>query len=149
MMFTIYILVAVAFGSMALIFIWGRPALAVTFFAIAIFGLAPLFQASDGIPAHADGRLAAEQWKLLGVAPLPDNVFIVTLKFAGDDIRTYRLVLPSGQQRDKFLEAQRGLKAGKTMMGKARKGRAGLMDDSEMDFDFVEAPQATKEGSPP
>ncbi len=149
MMFATYIVTAVFIGLIALLFLWGRPAFAVTMVAVATFGLAPLFQASDGIPAHADGRLAAEQWKLLAVAPLPDNVFIVILRFADDDIRTYRLVLPSGQQRDKFLEAQRGLKAGKMMMGKARKGRAGLMSDSEMDFDFVEAPQATKEGSPP
>ncbi len=149
MMFFVYPLICVVFGVLALTFIQGRAPVAVTLLAVALFGLAPVFQASDGIPAHADGRLAAEQWKLLGVAPLPDNVFIVTLRFADDDIRTYRLVLPSGQQRDKFLEAQRGLKAGKTMMGKARKGRAGLMDDSEMDFDLVEVPQATKEGSPP
>ncbi len=149
MMFFVYVLVCIGFAAVALSFLFNRAPVAVTLMAVCLFSLVPIFQASDGIPAHADGRLAAEQWRLLAVAPLPDSVFIVTLLFHPDDIRTYRLTLPNGQQRDKFLEAQRSIKQGKTLMGKARRGRAGLLDDSEMQFDFTEAPQATKEGQSP
>ncbi len=149
MMFFVYILVCIGFGAVALSFLFNRAPTAVTLMAVCLFALVPIFQASDGIPAHADGRLASEQWRVLAVAPLPDNVFIVTLKFAGDDIRTYRLALPDGRERDKLLQAQQSIKQGKALMGKARRGRAGLLDDSEMQFDFTEAPQVTKEGQTP
>ncbi len=147
MMFLVYIAVSVACGLIALIFLAGRPSIAVTFLAIALLGLAPLFQASDGIPAHADGRLAAEQWRLLSVAALPGDVFVVAVRFQPDDIRAYRLVLPDGQQRDQFLQAQSSLKKGKQVVGKARRGRAGQLNDSAMQFDFTEAPQVQKEGA--
>ncbi len=147
MMFFVYITVAVFVGLVSLLFIFGRPAIAVTFLAVSLLGLAPLMQRSDGIPAHADGRLAAEPWHLLSVAVLPGDTFIVTLRFQPDDIRTYRLVLPDGQQRDQFLQAQQSLKKGRALMGRARKGRAGLLNDSEMQFDFTEVPQAQKEGA--
>ncbi len=149
MMFLVYIVVAVACGLIALIFISGRPAIAVTFLAVALFGLAPVFQASDGIPAHADGRLASEQWRLLAVAPLPDDIFVVTVRYQPDDIRTYRLVLPEGREREKFLQAGQAIKKGKALAGKARRGRAGLLNDGDMTFDFAEVPQATKEGTSP
>ncbi len=149
MMFFVYIAVSVAAGLLALIFLFGRPALAVIFLAVSLFVLAPVFQSADGIPAHADGRLASEQWRLLAVAALPGGVFVITLRFQPDDIRTYRLTLPDGQERDKFLQAQQALKKGRALTGKARRGRAGRLDDSEMGFDFVEVPQATKEGTPP
>ncbi len=148
MMFFVYIAVSVACGLLALIFLFGRPAIAVTFLAVSLLGLAPLFQSADGIPAHADGRLAGEPWRLLAVVVLPGDVFVVTLRFQPDDVRTYRLTLPDGQQRDQFLQAAAGLKKGKALMGRARRGRAGRLDDSEMGFDFVEVPQATKEGTP-
>ncbi len=170
MMFLVYIATCFVFGTVALLFISGRPAGAVTVLAVGLLALAPIFQRSDGIPAHADGRLAAEQWRLLSVATLPDNVFIVTIRYgcaspggqasseggvrperAGsptscEDIRTYRLVLSDGQQRDQFLQAAGALKKGKALMGRARKGRAGQLNDSEMQFDFTEVPQAQKEG---
>ncbi len=148
MMFFVYILVCIGFAAVALSFLFNRAPAAITLMAICLFSLVPIFQASDGIPAHADGRLAAEQWRLLAVAPLPDSVFIVTLKFGSDDIKTYRLVLPDGRERDKFLQAQQSIKQGKTLTGKARRGRAGLLDDSEMQFDFTEAPQVQKEQTP-
>ena len=147
MMFLVYIATCVAFGATALIFINGRAPIAVTFLAISLLALAPVFQASDGIPAHADGRLAAEPWQLLSVAALPGDVFVVTVRFQPDDIRAYRLVLPDGQQRDRFLQAQSSLKKGKQVVGKARRGRAGQLNDSAMQFDFTEAPQVQKEGA--
>ncbi len=145
MMFLVYVATCFVFGTVALLFISGRPAGAVTVLAVGLLALAPIFQRSDGIPAHADGRLAAEQWRLLSVAVLPGDTFIVTLRFQPDDIRTYRLVLPDGQQRDQFLQAQASLKKGRALMGRARKGRAGQLNDSEMQFDFSEAPQVQKE----
>ncbi len=149
MMFFVYVLVCIGFAAVALSFLFERASFAITLMAVCLFALVPIFQASDGIPAHADGRLAAEQWRLLAIAQLPDSVFIVTLRFGSDDIKTYRLVLPDGRERDKFLQAQQSIKQGRALMGKAGRGRAGLLDDSEMQFDFTEVPQAAKEGSPP
>ncbi len=147
MMFFVFIVACIGFGVVAIAFIADRAPIAVTIMAIVLLGLAPIMQRSDGIPAHADGRLAAEQWRLLSVAVLPGDTFIVTLRFQPDDVRTYRLVLPDGQQRDQFLQAAGALKKGRALMGKAHKGRAGLLNDSEMQFDFVEVPQAQKEGA--
>jgi hypothetical protein len=142
-LFGLFALVAAAFGVVALAFLFRKPHWAVTVMAVALLAMAPIFQGSAGTPANADGRLAREQWRLLSVAPLPDNVFIVSVVYPPNDVRTYRLSLANQGDRDAFLKAAQGLKRGRFLIGKAKRGRAGLIDDAEMNFSFADAPEAS------
>lgn len=136
-----YILSALAFGIVALVFLWNRPHWAVTLMAVGLFGLAPVFQADAGKPAMADARLASEQWRLLSVAPLSDGVFLVSVRYQVGDVRTYSLHLETPEQRDAFLKAAQALKKGHVLNGRAARGRAGLESD-DLGFSFSEAPDS-------
>lgn len=148
-MITVFIVTVVAFGAVALTFIFGRSAIAVTLVAIACFGLAPVFQAADGKPADPDGRLAGEEFRLLAVAPLAQDRFLVSVLYGEDDIRTYRIELKSNEAKERFLKAAGAMKKGRVMMGRAKRGRAGLIAADDMDFSFTEAPEAAPKGPSP
>lgn len=95
-----------------------------------------------GSPALPDERLATEQWRVLAVAQLEEDRFLVSVGYANSDIRTYRLSIHDPAQRDEFLKAVQAMRKGRSLVGKARKGRAGLPNDSSMDFQFGDAPEA-------
>ncbi len=104
--------------------------------------LIAVLQHFAGISALPDGRLATEPWRALAVTTLEDDLFLLSVRYAGGDIRTYRLQLSSPEARDEMLKAEQGAKKGKTMTGRAHRGRAGLADDSDMGFEFFEAPES-------
>lgn len=93
-----------------------------------------------GAPTKADGRMASEPWRLLSIAPLGDDRFLISAGYISGDIRTYLLNLRDPRQRDIILKAMGDLKMGKRVMGRAQHGRAGLMADDQMDFSFTDAP---------
>lgn len=93
-----------------------------------------------GSPAMPDQRLAEEQWRVLAVAQLDDDRFLVAVRYSGGDIRTYRLSIHDPAQRDEFLKVQQAMRKGCSMMGRAGHGRAGLATDDAMQFGFTDAP---------
>jgi hypothetical protein len=102
-----------------------------------------------GQPTLADQRLADEQWRAVAIAPLEEDRFLVSVRYSKGDIRTYMLTVTDPAQKDALLKAAGAMKKGRSLNGKARFGRAGLQNDSDMQFDFRDAPEANpKETSP-
>jgi hypothetical protein len=59
------------------------------------------------------------------------------------------LTVTDPAQKDALLKAAGAMKKGRVLNGKARFGRAGLQNDSDMQIDFRDAPEANpKETSP-
>lgn len=107
--------------------------------AITVIGLITLWtqmQGLAGVPAGADSRLAAEPFKVLSVAQVSQDGFLIGVKFPNGDIRSYLLSLPEPDQKDKFLKAQQSIKRGIGIVGRARHPRAGQASDGGMDFGF-------------
>ena len=148
-MMLVFAFVCVCVGLIALAFLFARPAGAVVLAAVTCFALAGVFQDAAGLPADPDGRLAAEEWRVLSIAPLADDNFIVSVMYQAGDVRTYRLLLTSEEAKDAFLKAGQSLKRGLRLNGKARRGRGGQLSDSDMGFSFSEAPELTKKGTQP
>jgi hypothetical protein len=102
-----------------------------------------------GIPALPDERLAADEWRVLAVAPLDNDQFLVSVRYRAGDIRTYRLTITDPRQRDEFLRAIQAQKKGRALNGKAARGRAGQIGDDAMGFSFRNVPDLQpKETSP-
>jgi len=104
--------------------------------------LATVSQHFAGLPASPDGRLALEQWRVLSVAPLEDDRFLVAVRFANGDLRAYAMAIKAPQQRDEFLKAAQGIRKGRSIVGRAARIRAGEIDDGGMGFNFNDAPEA-------
>lgn len=109
---------------------------------LAVIGLIALwteFQGMAGVAAQGDARLSREPWLVISVAQLVDDEFLLSVRYAGGDIRTYDLIVTDQAEKDKFLKAQQSAKKGLRLLGKAKHPRAGLVNDGDMDFDFSEA----------
>jgi len=143
----LYVLVAATIGIVSLSFILSGPRAGVTIGAVAVAGLFIAFQRDAGIPAAPDGRLSGEPWRVLAVAPLDGDRFLVSVRYDAGDIRTYRLHISEPGERDEFLKAQQGLKKGKALVGRAQHSRAGLADDGDMGFHFTDAPETDPKGT--
>ncbi len=139
---TLYLVTAVCFGAVAITFVIVGPRAGVVVMAAVLAALVPGFGHEAGAPTEAGERLAQEQWRVLSIAPLADDRFLVSVLYQAGDVRTYRLTLSSPEARDRFLKAGQDLKHGKVMNGKAKHGRAGLMNDDSMGIEFGEAPEA-------
>jgi hypothetical protein len=137
----LYILVAAAIVLVSVTFILTGPRSGVSISAVAIAGLFLAFQQAAGLPAAPDGRLSGEQWRVLAVSALDSDRFLVSVRYAAGDIRTYQLHISKPGERDEFLKAQQSLKKGKLLVGRAIRSRAGLTDDDDMGFQFADAPQ--------
>jgi hypothetical protein len=136
----LYAVVAVAIALVSVAFILTGKRTATAFGVVVIAALFLAFQQAAGLPAAPDGRLSDEQWRVLAVAPLDNDRFLVSVGYDAGDIRTYRLHIAGQQQRDQFLKAQQALKKGKLIVGHANRSRAGLADDEDMGFQFADAP---------
>ena len=147
-MMWVYVIVTCAFGLVALAFLFRAPAFAVTLTAVCLFALAPIFQEEAGHPADADARLSIDPWRALAISPLADSSFLVSVLYQTGEIRTYRLALTSQEAKDRFLKAASALKKGRVLIGRAKRGRAGLMNDDAMDFDFTDAPETEPKERP-
>lgn len=128
--------------AVALAFLMLGPRLAVSMAIVLVAVLVLFFQHFAGTPAMPDGRLAAEPWRVLAVAPLAENRFLVSVRYAAGDIRTYELKITDPRERDEFLKAGQSLKKGRALVGRAARSRAGLINDSDMGFSFGEVPDA-------
>ncbi len=138
----IFAIVAALFGITGILFIRVDHRIAVVAMALVLAGLIPLFQDAAGIPAGADQRLSTEPWRLLSVAPLAENRFLIGVRYASGALRSYDLNLADPGQRDTFLKAAGALKKGRVINGHAKHGRAGLLNDGDMDFGFSDAPES-------
>jgi hypothetical protein len=147
LLYLLYLFVAAALAIVSLAFIMVGPRSGSVLGALAAVGLFIGFQHAFGIPADPDGRLSGEAWRVLAVAPLDQDRFLVSVRYNAGDIRTYQLHIAEPDQRDQFLKAAKGLKKGKPMVGHALRPRAGLTDDGEMGFQFNDAPLADPKGT--
>lgn len=102
-----------------------------------------------GMSALPDARLAEEAWRVLSVAPIADDQFLLSVKYPGGDIRTYRLAMSDPKARDAFLEAAQAMKKGRQLSGRAGHSRAGLPNDSSMEFSFRDLPDIAPKGTSP
>ena len=87
----------------------------------------------------ASARLSREPFLVLTIAQLADTQFLISVRYAGGDIRTYDLIITDQAEKDKFLSAQQRSRKGLRMLGKAKHPRAGRENDGGMDFEFREA----------
>src|SRR5262245_41948215 len=115
----LYAVVAAAIVLVSLAFILTGPRTGVALSAVVIGSLFAAFQQAAGVPAAPDGRLAAEEWRVLAVSPLDGDRFLVSVRYNAGDIRTYRLHIANQEERDEFLKAQQSLKKGKLLVGRA------------------------------
>jgi hypothetical protein len=140
------VLLCTAVAAVASVFADVRAAIIIWALCALTAGL--IMQHAAGTPAMPDGRLAAEQWRLLAVAPVADSRFILTVRYSEGDIRSYDLNITDPGQRDEFLKAQQALKKGHAMRGQAKHGRAGLLHDDDMGFSFGDVPDQAPKGPP-
>ena len=136
----IIIYVALCFSVGVIPFLFTDKRVAVLIAAFAALTLIKILGIGAGLPALADSRLAAEPWHLIAVTRLDQDIFLLSVRYYGGDIRTYSLNITDPSERDAFLKAQQAMKKGRSMNGKARHGRAGLQNDDGMDFGFTDTP---------
>lgn len=138
----VYLSFAAATGLLLLCAIVSRR-LAIVVALIALIALWPQVLALAGRPSPADARLAAEQWRVLAIAPVSANDFLVSALYANGDIVTYLLDLSDGEQRERMRQAQDSVRNGWVILGQAKRPPVGVSDGG-MEFGFSEAPQTVE-----
>lgn len=133
---TPFLMAAAAIGLVLVSAIADRRA-AVVIAVVALVALWTQFQGTAGTPATADNRLAAEEFRVLSISQIAPDDFLVSVRYAGGDVRSYVLALPTQAEKDKFLKAQQSLKRGINLTGRAAHPRTGLENDGGMDFGFT------------
>lgn len=147
-MTALFALVVAQAALSALAFVMAGKRWGVALSSLSVAALWLQFQASVGLPADADARLTQEQWRVIAIAPIAQDTFLVSVAYPGNDIRTYRLVITDSGEKDKFLQTAQKARKGLMMLGQASHARAGQTNDGGMDFEFGEAAEVTPKQPP-